>query len=267
MNKILTIAGSDSGGGAGIQADLKTITMLGAYGASVITAVTAQNTLGVQGVYSLSNEAITQQLDSVCQDIAFDGVKTGMLSDPSVVLSVAQKIKTYQLKHLVVDPVMVASSGDVLLQSEAVQLICTALLPLAELVTPNIHEAAILAGKEVNNLADMKVAAQIIYQYGCQNVLVKGGHLEGEAVDLLFDGAEFHLFRAPRVATQNTHGTGCTLSAAIATFYGQGLPTIEAIDQAKAYLTKALIGGAHLVIGHGHGPVLHNFLLSNGVIK
>lgn len=263
MKKILTIAGSDSGGGAGIQADLKTITMLGAYGASVITAVTAQNTLGVQAVYDLSDEAINQQLDSVCQDMDFDGVKTGMLANEAVLRCVVEKLKQYQLKHLVVDPVMVASSGDVLLQSQAVEILCKELLPLAELVTPNIYEAAVLSGKKVETVADMKLAAKIIHQYGCKNVLIKGGHLKGTAMDLLFDGEAFNFFSAPRVETKNTHGTGCTLSAALATLYGQGYPILEAVERAKSYLTQALIGGAELTIGHGCGPVLHNYLLPN----
>lgn len=259
MKKILTIAGSDSGGGAGIQADLKTIAALGEYGASVITSITAQNTLGVQGAYPLDKQWVEAQLDSVCSDMTFDAAKTGMLANAEIIDAVSSKVKQYRLPYLVVDPVMVATSGDVLLERAALESMRQQLLPLAYLVTPNMAEAAVLSGLSVNDLDEMKQAAVKIRQLGCQNVLVKGGHLPGDAIDVLYDGASFRLFRAAKVDTDNTHGTGCTLSAALATFLGRGLPVGEAVQAAKDYLTEALAAGAQMQIGHGHGPVCHHF--------
>ena len=214
MKKILTIAGSDSGGGAGIQADLKTMAALGEYGASVITSITAQNTLGVQGAYPLEPSWVEAQLDSVCSDIAFDAAKTGMLANAAIIKSVSAKIRQYALPKVVVDPVMVATSGDVLLENQALEALVTELLPLAYLVTPNMSEASVLSGQPVRNLAEMQAAAVSIHRLGCQYVLVKGGHLPGEAVDVLYDGEQFWSYTAPKVETNNTHGTGCTLSSA-----------------------------------------------------
>ncbi len=261
MKKVLTIAGSDSGGGAGIQADLKTIAALGEYGASVITSITAQNTLGVQGAYPLEPSWVEAQLDSVCSDIAFDAVKTGMLANAAIIKSVSAKIRQYTLSKVVVDPVMVATSGDVLLEKQALEALVTELLPLAYLVTPNMSEASVLSGLPVRNLAEMQAAAVSIHRLGCPYVLVKGGHLPGEAVDVLYDGEVFQSFAAPKVDTNNTHGTGCTLSAALAVFLGRGLEASDALREAKAYLTKALQAGKSMEVGHGHGPVCHHFAL------
>ncbi len=264
MKKILTIAGSDSGGGAGIQADLKTITMLGEYGASVITAVTAQNTMGVRGVYEMPLEGIASQLDAVCQDISFDSVKTGMLSSKAVVELVCGKIQEYRLPNVVVDPVMVATSGDLLLQMDAIDVVRQQLLPCATLVTPNLKEAEVLTEMGIESVAQMKQAGQILCrEMGCANVLVKGGHLEGRAVDVLCtaDGQCF-TYTEDRIATKNSHGTGCTLSAALATCLGQGMTLPEAVQAAKAYLTRALYYGRLDQIGHGSGPVRHNYSLS-----
>lgn len=261
MKKILTIAGSDSGGGAGIQADLKTIAALGEYGASVITSITAQNTLGVQGAYPLDPSWVEAQLDSVCSDIAFDAAKTGMLANAEIIHSVSAKIRQYALSKVVVDPVMVATSGDVLLEKQALEALVTELLPLAYLVTPNMSEAAVLSGQPVRDLAEMRSAAVKIHQLGPRYVLVKGGHLPEEAVDILYDGENFLTFSAPKVATENTHGTGCTLSSALALYLGRGASAAEAVQAAKTYLTKALEAGRTMQIGHGHGPVCHHFAL------
>lgn len=263
MKHILTIAGSDSSGGAGIQADLKTITMLGEYGASVITSVTAQNTLGVEGVYDVSLEGIAAQLDAVCQDISFSAVKTGMLSKKEIVLLVAEKIKDYQLPNIVVDPVMVATSGDLLLQEDAITVVREILLPCAALITPNLKEAEVLSGISIANTADMEYAGSILQkELGCRNILIKGGHLSGNAEDILCteNGKIVH-FVEQRIETKNSHGTGCTLSSAIATFLGKGLSIEQAVQKAKEYLTKALYYGALDNVGHGSGPVKHNYWL------
>ena len=255
MKKILTIAGSDSGGGAGIQADLKTITVLGGYGASIITALTAQNTLGVHGVMEVPVDFIRRQMDVVLSDIGADAAKTGMLAGAEAVRCVAQGIRDHQLETLVVDPVMVAAGGDPLLPRDAVETLKAELLPLARLVTPNLYEASILCGHAVTTLEDMKAAAQEIHKLGPQMVLVKGGHLENpgdRAVDVLFDGRSHEVFDAPRIKTDNTHGTGCTLSAALAVFLAQGHAPAEAVHRAKAFLTAAL--AASLSIGRGPGP-------------
>lgn len=264
MKKILTIAGSDSGGGAGIQADLKTITMLGAYGASVITAVTAQNTIGVRGVYEVPLEGIAAQLDAVCQDIAFDGMKTGMLSSKAVVELVSNKIKEYHLQNVVVDPVMVATSGDLLLQTDAIDVVRQQLLPCATLVTPNLKEAEVLIDQKIHSVADMKRAGQrICRELGCANVLIKGGHLETGATDVLCtaDG-QCVTYTEERIPTKNSHGTGCTLSAALAVYLGEGMALPQAVQAAKAYLTRALYYGRLDQIGHGSGPVRHNYPLT-----
>jgi len=264
MKKILTIAGSDSGGGAGIQADLKTITMLGAYGASVITAVTAQNTIGVRGVYEVPLEGIAAQLDAVCQDIAFDGMKTGMLSSKAVVELVSNKIREYHLQNVVVDPVMVATSGDLLLQIDAIDVVRQQLLPCATLVTPNLKEAEVLIDQKIHSVADMKRAGQrICRELGCANVLIKGGHLEAGATDVLCtaDG-QCVTYTEERIPTKNSHGTGCTLSAALAVYLGEGMALPQAVQAAKAYLTRALYYGRLDQIGHGSGPVRHNYPLT-----
>ncbi len=252
MKRILTVAGSDSGGGAGIQADLKTITVLGGYGMSVITALTAQNTIGVQGVHAVPIEFITRQLDSVLSDIGVDGAKTGMLATPEIVDVVAKGIQKYNIQPLVVDPVMVAKSGDSLLNEDARQTIQTSLLPLATVVTPNLPEAEVLCGRPVNSMSEMQEAARCIHDLGPRYVVIKGGHLKQRAMDLLFDGKEFQEFDAPRLNQRNTHGTGCTFSAALATILAGGIPIAEAVGSAKIFITRAISMG--LDIGAGQGP-------------
>jgi hydroxymethylpyrimidine kinase / phosphomethylpyrimidine kinase / thiamine-phosphate diphosphorylase len=252
MKKILTIAGSDSGGGAGIQADLKVITVLGGFGTSVITALTAQNTLGVQGVHAIPTSFIRQQMDSVLSDIGADAAKTGMLASREIVEVVSAGIRRYKLQQLVVDPVMVAKSGDSLLSKDARETIKNLLLPLAFVVTPNLPEAEVLCGFPVRDIDQMKIAAKKIHDLGPMNVLIKGGHLKGDTVDILFDGQSFHTYEGSRLNQRNTHGTGCTLSAAIATFLGQGLSIHQAVGKAKAFITRAILAG--LALGSGHGP-------------
>ena len=251
--RILTIAGSDSGGGAGIQADLKTIAVLGGFGTSVVTALTAQNTVGVSGIFEVPPDYIAQQFDAVASDIGVDAAKTGMLVTPRVVRLIAQKIVEHRIPCLVVDPVMVSKSGDALLSGEAQRTILEALIPLATLVTPNLPEAAVLAGMPVRTPDDTRRAAERILASGVRNVLVKGGHLEGhQAIDLLYDGETFVEFPSERIPTQNTHGTGCVYSAAIATLLGHGHPVQEAVRQAKAFITTAIRHS--LPLGRGHGP-------------
>ena len=222
MKRILTIAGSDSGGGAGIQADLKTITVLGSYGMSAITALTAQNTLGVQGVHPVPIDFIKLQMASVLSDYGADAAKTGMLATSEIVLTVAEQLRRYGVKPLVVDPVMVAKSGDALLSQDARITVREVLLPMAHVVTPNLPEASELCGFPVEDLDTMKKAAKKIRQLGPRFVVVKGGHLEGDAVDVLFDGENFQTFETPRLNNRNTHGTGCTFSAALVTLLAQG---------------------------------------------
>jgi hydroxymethylpyrimidine/phosphomethylpyrimidine kinase len=252
MKRILTVAGSDSGGGAGIQADLKAITVLGGYGMSVITALTAQNTIGVQGVHAVPVEFIARQLDSVLSDIGADAAKTGMLATPEIVETVADGLKRYNINPLVVDPVMVAKSGDSLLSEDARETLKTALLPLATVVTPNLPEAEVLCGRPVKTQDEMQEVAMCIYDLGPRYVLIKGGHMEGRPVDLLYDGKDFQKYDAPRLNQRNTHGTGCTFSAALATLLAEGLPIAEAAGKAKKFITRAI--GTGLNIGAGHGP-------------
>jgi hydroxymethylpyrimidine/phosphomethylpyrimidine kinase len=255
--RALTIAGSDSGGGAGIQADLKTFSAFGVYGMSALTAVTAQNTVGVFGVEELPLSLIAAQLDAVMGDIGADAAKTGMLSSAPIVALVAQKVQELRIPNLVVDPVMVAKSGDMLLAEEAQSAVREAILPVALVVTPNTPEAEALTGLRVDSLAAMREAATRLHAMGVRWVVVKGGHLplEGEAVDVVYDGREFTELRAPRYPTKNTHGTGCTFSAAIAASLARGLAPLEAIRRAKAYVSRAI--ETSLAIGHGHGPTNH----------
>ena len=255
MKRILTIAGSDSGGGAGIQADLKTITVLGSYGMSAITALTAQNTLGVQGVHPVPIDFIKLQMASVLSDYGADAAKTGMLATPEIVLAVAEQLRRYNVKPLVVDPVMVAKSGDALLSQDARVTMREVLLPMAHVVTPNLPEASVLCGFPVEGLDTMKKAAMKIRQLGPRLVLVKGGHLKGNAVDVLFDGEAFQTFDAPRLSNRNTHGTGCTFSAALVTFLAQGFTVPEAVGAAKKFITRAIAKG--LDFGSGQGPTNH----------
>jgi hydroxymethylpyrimidine kinase/phosphomethylpyrimidine kinase len=251
----LTIAGSDSGGGAGIQADLKTFSALGVFGTSAITSLTAQNTVGVQGIYDISPDFIGLQIDAVAEDIGVDAAKTGMLSSPDIVIKVSEKIKEHKIKKLVVDPVMVAKSGDYLLRSEARDALVKKLLPLAAVITPNTEEAKVLTGISIRNIQDMKKAARKICAMGIKSVVIKGGHLTGRALDLFYDGKEFVEFPSERFETKNTHGTGCTFSAAIAAELAKGARLKDAIGTAKNYITNAI--RQSLSIGKGHGPTHH----------
>jgi hydroxymethylpyrimidine/phosphomethylpyrimidine kinase len=255
--RALTIAGSDSGGGAGIQADLKTFTALGVYGLSVLTSITAQNTLSVLGINDLPPEFVELQVDAVLGDIGADAVKTGMLSNGGIILAVAKKIKQYGVEKLVVDPVMRAKSGDSLLDPEAEKILKQELFPLALVVTPNIPEAQALSGVTISSFDDMREAAEKIKSFGPRYVLIKGGHLEWarQAVDIMYDGKEFNLFKAPRVETKDTHGTGCTYSSAICAGLAKGLDVLEAVRQAKQYVTEAIKRSFKL--GQGHGPLNH----------
>ncbi|MCL5676904.1 MAG: bifunctional hydroxymethylpyrimidine kinase/phosphomethylpyrimidine kinase [Firmicutes bacterium] len=252
LARSLTIAGSDSGGGAGIQADLKTFTVLDTFGMSVVTAVTAQNTLGVQGVWPLPLEAVAQQIDAVVTDIGVDAVKTGMLADNEVIQLVAAKVREHHLPHLVVDPVMVAKGGQRLLAAGAQVALRQHLLPLAEVVTPNLPEAEVLTGRPVRCEADMLDAARRILADGARAVVLKGGHLDGPARDLFYDGSGFDWLEAPRISTPHTHGTGCTFSAAICAGLARGTALRAAVAQAKELITVAIANAPGL--GHGHGP-------------
>jgi len=253
--KALTIAGSDSGGGAGIQADLKTFAALGVYGSSVLTAITAQNTRAVLAVAEVPEEVVALQIDAVLEDIGADAAKTGMLSSAAIIETVADRLEAWGVEKLVVDPVMVAKSGDHLLQPTAVGALKRRLLPLALVVTPNLPEAIVLAGREISDEASLREAARAIAALGPRYVVIKGGHRDGPAVDLLFDGHNFRELRAERVETKNTHGTGCTFAAATAGYLAHGLETEQAIAAAKAFLTAAL--AASYPIGDGHSPVNH----------
>jgi hydroxymethylpyrimidine kinase/phosphomethylpyrimidine kinase len=255
MYRVLTIAGSDSGGGAGIQADIKTITALGGYAMSVVTALTAQNTVGVSGVHEVPPDFIRAQFDAVMSDIGTDAAKTGMLASPAVVAAVAEKVRQYDITKLVVDPVIAAKSGDVLLSPDGKNALVDTLLPLAYVVTPNIPEAEIIAGMKIETSADMETAARKIAKLGPGGVIVKGGHLPDEPVDVLFDGADIIRFEKKRIETKNTHGTGCTFSAAIAAGLGAGMDLKRAVTQAEAYVQTAITFS--LDIGHGHGPTDH----------
>ncbi len=252
--RAMTIAGSDSGGGAGIQADLKTFAVLGVFGTTAITALTAQNTQAVTAVVELDPHFVAAQIDAVVSDIGIDAAKTGMLSNASIIEVVAAKVREHRIDRLVVDPVMIAKSGAALLRPEAVVALRKILLPLALVTTPNLPEAAVLTGRPVRTIAEMEEAARAIRALGPQYVVVKGGHIEGsdDAVDLLFDGRSIRRLRAPRVATKNTHGTGCVFSAAIAAGLAQGLEVFDAVEQAKRVVTAAIEGG--LSLGAGHGP-------------
>jgi len=257
IRKALTIAGSDSGAGAGIQADLKTFAAHGVYGTSAITAITAQNTVRVSAVAALSPRLVAAQIDAIIDDIGAHAVKTGMLANAAIIDLVARKIAEHRLKNIVVDPVMVATSGDLLIRQNAVAVLRTKLIPLATVVTPNIPEAEVLTGMTLRSAADIREAAQRIVKMGAQTVIVKGGHLKGPAVDLFFDGKQFTPLNAPRIRTENTHGTGCTLSAAIAANLAKGQKVAAAVANAKRYITDALRHSYR--IGSGHSPVHHFF--------
>ncbi len=255
----LTIAGSDSGGGAGIQADLKTFSALGVYGASVITALTAQNTRGVSGIHAVPADFVTAQLDAVFGDLAVAAVKIGMVAEPAVIAAIVAGLKRWKPAHVVFDPVMVATSGDRLVTPEAIEVLRRDLIPQAHLITPNMPEAAALLDEAVAESEDA-VAAQgeRLLRLGCPAVLIKGGHAAGaESVDWLVSGAGVVRFAAPRIDTPNTHGTGCTLSSAIAAQLAKGDNIKNAVRAAKQYISAALAASHRLQIGHGHGPVHH----------
>ncbi|MBM7652892.1 bifunctional hydroxymethylpyrimidine kinase/phosphomethylpyrimidine kinase [Neobacillus cucumis] len=260
MNRALTIAGSDSGGGAGIQADIKTFQELEVFGMSVITAVTAQNTLGVHGVYPMTPEAVVKQIQAIGEDIGTDALKTGMLFSSDIIEAVAEQIRKYNWKNLVVDPVMIAKGGASLLLQEAVFAMKTHLLPLAKLITPNIPEAEVLTGMTIISLEDKKEAARKLCALGVEAVVIKGGHDEDDAAstDLLYDGSEFYTFTNNRIPTKNTHGTGCTFSAALTAELAKGATVYDAVLTAKEFIQAAIEDG--IEIGHGHGPTNHGAL-------
>lgn len=251
----MTIAGSDSGGGAGIQADLKTFAALGVYGASAITAVTAQNTRMVLAIAEVPEDVVALQIDGVLEDIGADAVKTGMLSSAPIIEAVADRIEAWGVSNLVVDPVMVSKTGDPLLQTSAIRTLVEKLLPLSLIVTPNLPEAEVLAKRQIATDVDLRAAANAIHALGPRYVVIKGGHRVGAPNDLIFDGESYVEFEAERVETTNTHGTGCTFSAAITAFLARGEEPLTAIRLAKEYLTGAL--RASYAIGAGHSPVNH----------
>ncbi|MGD9280811.1 MAG: bifunctional hydroxymethylpyrimidine kinase/phosphomethylpyrimidine kinase [Desulfobacterales bacterium] len=260
--KVLAIAGSDSGGGAGIQADLKTFSAIGCYGMSVITALTAQNTRGVTGIHAVPPSFAQQQIDAVLSDIGADAVKIGMLYSAELIAVVAEALKKHGARNIVLDPVMVAQSGDKLLQDDAIEAIKTHLMPLADVVTPNIPEASVLCGRPLKNWRDIESAAQILAQHGSRSILIKGGHGdENKSTDLLFLAREKRFVRltADRIETDNNHGTGCTLSSAIASYMAKGMNIEEAVQKAKTFMNQAIAAGAAYKLGHGHGPVHHFF--------
>lgn len=264
----VTIAGSDSCGGAGIQADIKTMSALGCYAASVITAVTVQNTMGVSAVHAVPPEIVAGQIRAVMDDIRPQAVKVGMVNDINTIKTIADTLAEYDIEHLVVDPVMVATSGARLMQDDAVGVFTERLMPLATLLTPNVPEAEVLSGISINDKSSMDNAARIIQDKGCQSLLIKGGHIEGRKIDRLYTsmGSERE-YEAANVATRNTHGTGCTLSSAITSYLAMGYAIGEAIAAAKEWLTGALIAGANVEIGSGHGPVNHFYNPQKTIIK
>jgi hydroxymethylpyrimidine/phosphomethylpyrimidine kinase len=256
VKRVLTIAGSDSGGGAGIQADLKTFQNLGVFGMSAITALTAQNTIGVQGIWEVPSSFLELQIRSVLSDIGADAVKTGMLFSRDLIETVGRVLPEYPLDILVVDPVMVSKSRARLLKEEAIEALKKRIIPLATIVTPNLDEAEALTGREVRTLKQMEDAAQAIIRLGCRSVLIKGGHLQSEtASDIFYDGTRSILFEAPFIPTPHTHGTGCTLSSSLAAYLSLGNSLPEAIRLAKDYVTEAIRTAA--AIGHGFSPVNH----------
>lgn len=258
--QVLTIAGSDSGGGAGIQADIKAMSANGVFAMSVITAITAQNTEEVTDVFELPPAIVAAQIDAVFDDFDVAAVKTGMLGSAAVAEVVASMLKPQNVANLVVDPVMISKSGQSLIKPEAIEVLKTRLFPLALLVTPNVHEAQQLSGIEITSLGDARRAAKVIHGFGCKHVVIKGGHLPAErATDLLYDGRFFHVFKGEFIETPHTHGTGCTFASAIAAHLARGTSVVDAVQAAKTYLTEAIRHS--LAIGHGHGPTDHFYFL------
>ena len=259
--RVLSIAGSDSGGGAGIQADLKTFSALGCYGMTAITAITAQNTQGVRAIHGIPAQMLRAQIDAVLEDIGADAVKIGMLHDPEVVCVVVEAIQRHRLQQVVLDPVMVATSGDRLMAAETVHVLVHELFPLASVITPNLDEAALLLDRAIDGADALDAAATALLALGAPAVLLKGGHLPGDTViDVLAltDGTRLRL-QSPRIVTHNGHGTGCTLSSAIAAYLALGLPLPQAVEQARAYILGAIAAGANVHTGHGHGPLNHGY--------
>jgi hydroxymethylpyrimidine/phosphomethylpyrimidine kinase len=263
LPRVLSIAGSDSGGGAGIQADIKTVTALGGYAMTAITALTAQNTLGVVGIHDVPPEFITQQITLVLEDIGADCIKTGMLHRADIILAIADALERYGVAiPLIVDPVMVAKGGASLLEQSATHALITRLIPLADMITPNIPEAEVLTGQPIRSLLEMKIAAEALLALGAQSVLLKGGHLEGEVLyDVLLSDREYHVFESPRIHTTHTHGTGCTLASAIATCIAGGYDHFGAVERARMYVRRAMELAPEL--GHGHGPLHHGHTMKS----
>lgn len=259
--RVLSIAGSDSGGGAGIQADLKTFAALGCYGMTAITALTAQNTLGVSAIHSVPPEMLKAQLCAVFDDIGVDAVKIGMLHAPDIVRTVAWALRHYQVQRVVLDPVMVATSGDTLITPSTVQVLVDELFPLATVITPNLDEAALLLGRRIESARELEPAARDLLAMGAPAVLLKGGHLPGDEVtDLLVTGVgPVQRLASPRIVSRNTHGTGCTLSSAIAAYLAIGEPLDQAVARARGYILQAIAQGADVYTGAGHGPLDHGF--------
>lgn len=259
MKNVLTIAGSDSCGGAGIQADIKTFSALGTYGMSVITAVTAQNTSGVLDVRELDEDIIAKQIECLFDDIEIHGVKIGMVSSIAIINTIADSLKKKNAVNIVVDPVMVSKSGCHLLRPESRQALVERLFPLALLVTPNLFEAEVITGERIETLGQMEGAAIKIHKMGARNVVVKGGHLTGDAIDVYFNGQSFKHIKGVRIDTKNTHGTGCTFSSAITAYIAKGKPIPEAVSLAKDYINGAIQNSIEL--GHGVGPTNHFYTL------
>jgi hydroxymethylpyrimidine/phosphomethylpyrimidine kinase len=259
---VLTIAGSDPSGGAGVQADLKALSANGVFGMSVLTSITAQNTCGVSSVFHLPSAIIEAQLDAIFSDISVKTIKTGMLATPDIIAIVSNKLATQTIDHLVVDPVMVAKGGHVLLEDEGIASLKSELCPQAFLITPNIYEAQVLSGMTINSIAEARAAAKIIHQLGCRHVLITGGHLQDQpGTDLLYDGRFFRMLKGEYIQTQHTHGTGCTLASAIAAHLAKGKSITNAVEAAKAYTTEAIRHSFPL--GKGHGPTDHFYFLQS----
>jgi len=259
VKKVLTIAGSDCSGGAGIQADLKTFSAHGVFGMSVVVSVVAENTFRVIDIQDITPDMVEKQIDAVFEDIEVDAVKIGMLSQPALMEAVAGKLKLYSPKNVIIDPVMYAKNGAALMNPNAIDTLIKTIIPLGDLVTPNIPEAEKISGMSITNESDMEAAAKVIHQMGCGNVVVKGGHLDGNAVDILFDGRDFFRFETQRIDTKNTHGTGCTYSSAIAANLALGFTMQEAVKRSKDYVTIAIEHS--LSIGKGNGPTHHFYKL------
>lgn len=261
-HKVLTIAGSDSGGGAGIQADLKTFSAIGCYGMSVITALTAQNTQGVTSIHAVPSSFAGEQMEAVFSDMGTDAVKIGMLYSAELIKVVAEQLTKHDAAKIVLDPVMIAQSGDKLVQDDAIEAIKKYLMPLADVVTPNLPEAAVLLGRELSRIEDVPEAARELADYGSKAILIKGGHLkDASSTDFLYLAREdrFVQMEGERIETVNNHGTGCTLSSAIASYLAKGNSIEEAVRKAKIYISETIRAGAKYTLGHGHGPVHHFF--------